>query len=465
MSIIIQNGRIVTAERDFSADILIEAEKITAIDAVLADKADRVIDATGKYVIPGGVDVHTHLDMPFCGTVSSDDFETGTRAAAFGGTTCLIDFAVQARGMRMCAALDTWLRKGEKATVDYGLHMIVTDLSEAHLSEIDEMIRAGVTSFKLFMAYPDTLMVDDATLLRAMRRASTNGGLVCVHAENGIVIEQLVLEALAQGKTAPIYHALTRPVAAEAEAVHRAITLAQQADAPIYIVHLSTAEALAEVAAARMQGLPVFAETCPQYLLLAITDLDRPDLEGAKYVFSPPARAISHHEKLWQGLRANTLQVVATDHCPVFVREKLQGARQDFTKIPNGGPGVEHRLQLLFHYGVLQQRLTLQRWVEILSTAPAKMFGLYPRKGTIAVGSDADLVIWNPDREHTISARTHHMRVDYSIYEGFSVRGNADTVIVRGEVVVEDGQWLGRAGWGRFIARGACASEWHHTKS
>ena len=462
MSIIIQNGRIVTAERDFHADILIENEKITAIASSLRQQADRVINAADKYVIPGGVDVHTHLDMPYCGTVSSDDFETGTRAAAFGGTTCVVDFAIQARGMRMREALDIWLRKGEKATVDYGLHMIVTDLPETHLSEIDEMVRAGVTSFKLFMAYPNTLMVDDATILRAMRRASANGGLVCIHAENGAAIEQLVQEAIAQGRTAPIYHAMTRPVAAEAEAVHRAIGLAQKADAPVYIVHLSTAEALAAVAAARDQGSPVFAETCPQYLLLSITDLDRLDLEGAKYVFSPPARAKSHQEKLWQGLRAGTLQVVATDHCPVFLSEKMQGARQDFTKIPNGGPGVENRLQLLYHYGVHQQRLTLNRWVEILSTAPAKMFGLYPRKGAIAVGSDADIVIWDPDREHTISAKTHHMRVDYSMYEGFHVRGSADTVIVRGKVVVEEGLWLGSAGWGRFIGRGACAAERHH---
>ncbi len=461
MSIIIRNGRILTAERDFIADILIEDEKITAVAASLPQKADRVINAADKYVIPGGVDVHTHLDMPFCGTVSSDDFETGTRAAAFGGTTCLVDFAIQARGMRMRDALDIWLRKGEKAAVDYGLHMIVTGLPEAQLPEIDEMIRAGVTSFKLFMAYPDTLMVDDATILRAMRRASAGGGLVCIHAENGTAIEPLVQDALARGRTAPIYHALSRPRAAEADAVHRTIALARQADAPVYIVHLSTAEALAAVAAARDQGLPVFGETCPQYLLLSIADLDRPDLEGAKYVFSPPARAASDQEKLWHGLRAGTLQVVATDHCPVFLSKKIEGARRDFTKIPNGGPGIENRLQLLYHYGVRQQRLTLNRWVEITSTAPAKMFGLYPRKGAIAVGSDADIVIWDPDHEHTISAGTHHMRVDYSMYEGFRVRGNADKVIVRGKVVVEGNLWLGRAGWGRYIARGACASLVH----
>ena len=278
-----------------------------------------------------------------------------------------------------------------------------------------------------------------------------------MHAENGPAIERLVQEAIAQGKTAPIYHGLTRPVAAEAEAVTRAIALAHEAGTAVYLVHLSTADALAAVAAARARGLPVFGETCPQYLLLSIADLDRPGLDGAKYVFSPPPRAKSDQEKLWHGLRAGTLQVVATDHCPVFAREKIHGARQDFTRIPNGGPGVEHRLQLLYHYGVCQKRLTLNRWVEILSTAPAKMFGLYPRKGALAVGSDADIVIWDPDREHTISAGTHHMRVDYSMYEGFHVRGLADTVVARGSVVVQEGKWLGRAGWGRFIARGACA--------
>jgi dihydropyrimidinase len=456
MSIIIQNGRIITADRDFCADIFIENERITAIGAGLIRPADLTIDATAKLVIPGGVDVHTHLDMPYCGTVSSDDFETGTRAAAFGGTTCLIDFAIQSRGMSLPQALDIWLRKAEKATVDYGLHMIVTDLPEMHLADIDEMIHAGVTSFKLFMAYPDTLMVDDATILRAMRRAAAAGGMVCIHAEDGAMIELLVRAAIAAGKTAPIHHALTRPVAAEAEAVHRTIRLAQSADATVYIVHLSTAEALIMVAEARARGLRVFAETCPQYLLVSIEDLDRPGFEGAKYVFSPPPRAKSHQGALWRGLRENDLQVVATDHCPVFLAEKLAGARQNFAQIPNGGPGIEHRLQLLFHYGVSRQRISLNRWVEITATAPAKIFGLYPRKGTIAVGSDADVVIWNPGIQHTISAQTHHMRVDYSMFEGLEVRGIAETVIARGKVLVAKGDWSGAAGQGQFIKRGSC---------
>lgn len=458
MSIIIRNGRVITAEHDFTADIYIEKEKIAAVGRNLEARADQVIDAAGKYVIPGGVDVHTHLDMPYSGTISSDDFETGTRAAAFGGTTCLIDFAIQSRGMRMRDALDLWLRKAGKATVDYGLHMIITDLPEAHLADMDEMVREGVTSFKLFMAYPNVLMADDGTIFRALRRTANNGGLVCIHAENGHVIEQLVQDAIAAGKTAPMYHALTRPAAAEAEAVNRAIALAQMADAPVYIVHVSTADALEKVAAARERNLPVFAETCPQYLLLSGEDLERPDFEGAKYVFSPPPRKKWDQERLWEGLADNNLQVVSTDHCPVFLAERVERARDGFANIPNGAPGIENRLQLLHHYGVSQGRISLNRWVEITSTAPAKIFGLYPRKGTLAVGSDADVVIWDPDQEHTISARTHHMRVDYSIFEGFQVRGNAKTVLSRGEVVVDKGEWFGKAGRGEFLKRLARSS-------
>ncbi len=455
MSILIRNGRIVTADRDFRADIYIADETIKAIGEDLGIRADKVIDATGKYVIAGGVDVHTHLDMPFSGTVTSDDFETGTRAAAFGGTTCLIDFAVQSRGMRMRDALDIWLKKGEKATVDYGLHIIVTDLPEAHLEDLDEMVHAGVPSFKLFMAYPQSLMADDRTILRAMRRTTQNGGLVCLHAENGLMIDLLVQEAIAAGDILPIHHALTRPSAAESEAVGRAIALARLAGAPVYIVHLSAADALEQIAQASAEGLPVFAETCPQYLLLSIADLDRPDFEGAKYVFSPPAREKRDQDRLWQGLQENSIQVVATDHCPVYSKFKMECAREGFARIPNGGPGVENRLQLLFHHGVTQGRITLHRWVDIVSTTPAKLFGLWPRKGVIAVGSDADIVVWDPCREHTISARSHHMRVDYSMYEGFRVQGDAETVLCRGRVVVEKGVWLGETGYGRFIRRAA----------
>jgi dihydropyrimidinase len=456
MSILIRNGRVITADLDLEADVYVDGETISAFGRSLDARADRVIDASGMYVIPGGVDVHTHLDMPFCGTVSSDDFATGTRAAAFGGTTCLIDFAIQARGTSMRAALDVWLRKGEKAVVDYGLHMIVTEAPASGQAELDEMVIQGVTSFKLFMAYPDTLMADDDTILRVLRRSTENGSLVCIHAENGTAIEARIREAIAAGNTAPIHHALTRPAAVETNAVQRAIALAQKAGAAVYIVHLSTADALEAVALARGRGLPVFAETCPQYLLLSIDDLRRPDFEGAKYVFSPPAREKRDQERLWLGLRERTLEVVATDHCPVFLEEKLAAARRDFTRIPNGGPGIENRLQLLFHFGVNLERISVQRWVELVATAPAKMFGLYPRKGTIAAGSDADIVVWNPGRELTISARTHHMRVDYSMYEGYQVKGNAETVLSRGEVIVENGMWIGRAGRGRFVKRGHC---------
>jgi dihydropyrimidinase len=460
MSTLIKNGRVITAEQDYTADIYIEKDTITTIGASLAMHADKTIDAKGKYVIPGGVDVHTHMDMPFGGTTSSDDFETGTRAAAFGGTTCLIDFAIQSKGTRMRDALDVWWKKGEKATIDFSLHMIVTDLPEAHLEDMNEMVREGVTSFKLFMAYPNVLMVDDATIFRAMRQTGNNGALVCMHAENGGVIDLLVQKALAEGKTAPIYHALTRPTTAESEAVNRAIALAQMAGAPVYIVHLSSADALEKVSEARDKGVPVFAETCPQYLLLSIEDLDRPNFEGAKYVFTPPLREKWHQDKLWEGLRKNTLQVVSTDHCPFCFKEQKELGRDSFAKIPNGGPGVENRLQLIHHHGVNQKRISLNRWVEIVSTTPAKMFGLYPRKGTIAIGSDADIVIWDPNKELTISAHSHHMRVDYSMFEGFKVKGDAETVLSRGEAVVDKGKWLGRTGRGAYIKRSTYAGAW-----
>ncbi len=460
MSTLIKNGRIVTADQDYTADIYIERDTITNIGGALPQVADTVIDAKGKYVIPGGIDVHTHMDMPFGGTTSSDDFETGTRAAAFGGTTCLIDFAIQTKGQKIREALDVWWKKGEKATVDYSLHMIVTDLPEAHLEDLNEMVREGLTSFKLFMAYPGVLMVDDATIFRAMKQTAANGALVCMHAENGGVIDLLIQKAIAEGKKAPIYHALTRPTTAEGEAVNRAIALAEMAGAPVYIVHLSSADALEKVSEARDRGIPAFAETCPQYLLLSIEDLDRPNFEGAKYVFTPPLREKWHQDKLWAGLKKNTLQVVSTDHCPFCFKEQKELGRDSFAKIPNGGPGVENRLQLLFHHGVNMKRISLNRWVEIVSTAPAKMFGLYPRKGTISIGSDADLVIWDPNAELTISAHTHHMRVDYSMFEGFKVKGNAEIVLSRGDIVVNKGVWNGKAGRGHFIKRDTFAGAW-----
>ncbi len=462
MSLLIRNGTVVTSTKTQKADILIDGERIRDIsENIPLDRAHRIIDATGMLLLPGGIDVHTHLDMPFGGTTSSDDFETGTKAAAFGGTTTLIDFAIQPKGTKMRDALDTWWKKAEdKASIDYGLHMIVTDLGEAGLEDMDDMVAEGVASFKLFMAYPGVLMVDDATIFKALSRTAKNGALICLHAENGGIIDVIVKRAIAEGKTAPIYHGLTRPVAAEAEAVHRAVAMSEMSGAPVYIVHLSSEEALNEVRAARDRGVPIFAETCPQYLLLSIDELARPGFEGAKYVFTPPLREKRHQPKLWDGLKDDHLQVVSTDHCPFcFEDQKILG-KDDFTKIPNGGPGVENRLQLLYHYGVSAGKISLNRFVELVSTTPAKLFGLYPRKGELAAGSDADIVIWDPQAEHLISSKTHHMRCDYSMFEGFRVKGNAKMVLSRGEVIVEHGKFQGRTGRGSFLRREARGGAW-----
>jgi len=462
MAILIKNGTVVTAESTFAADVLLEGGTIKEVrPGIPADAVHEVLDATGMLLLPGGIDAHTHLDMPFGGTTSSDDFETGTRAAAIGGTTTLVDFAIQARGTKMRDALDTWWKKAEsKACIDYGLHMIVTDLPEAGLEDMDDMVREGVASFKLFMAYPNVLMVDDATIFRALQQTSKNGALICMHAENGSVIDVIVRQALAEGKTAPIYHALTRPTLAEAEAVHRAIALAEMAGVPIYIVHLSSEDALNQVREARDRGLPAFAETCPQYLLLSIDEMKRPGFEGAKYVFTPPLREKQNLPKLWEGLKSDNLQVVSTDHCPFCFEDQKALGKDDFTKIPNGGPGIENRLQLLHHHGVGAGKITLNRFVEIVSTAPARIFGMYPKKGAIAPGSDADIVVWDPNAEHVISAKTHHMRVDYSMFEGFKVIGNARQVFSRGELIVEKGQYVGRAGRGQYLRRMARGGAW-----
>src|SRR5579872_133968 len=459
---LITNGTVVTATDSYVADVAISAGSIVAMGKDLPRGNTRqIIDAAGKYVMPGGIDVHTHLDMPFGGTTSSDDFETGTRAAAFGGTTTIVDFAIQARGTKMRNALDTWWKKAEnKACIDYGLHMIVTDLGECGLEDMDDMVNEGVASFKLFMAYPNVLMVDDATIFKALGQTARNGALICMHAENGGVIDVIVQRALAEGKTAPVYHALTRPTRAEAEAVHRAIAMAEMAGAPVYIVHLSSADALNEVREARNRGVPAFAETCPQYLLLSVEELARPGFEGAKYVFTPPLREKHHQPKLWDGLKNDHLQVVSTDHCPFcFEDQKILG-KDDFTKIPNGGPGVENRLQLLYHYGVNAGKLSLNRFVELVSTTPARLFGLYPKKGELAPGSDADIVVWDPNAEHLISSKTHHMRCDYSMFEGFAVMGNARTVMSRGEVIVDGGKFLGKAGRGNYLKRAARGGAW-----
>ena len=452
---IIKNGSIVTATDTYRADIAIANGKVAAVGSDLpVENASKVIDAANKLVLPGGIDVHTHLDMPFGGTTSADDFETGTRAAAFGGTTTLIDFAIQYKGQQLRQAFDTWMSKAaSKAVSDYAFHCIVTDVSSGQLSEMNDLVHEGVTSFKLFMAYPGVFMLDDGSIFKALQTTAKNGGLVCMHAENGSAIDVIVQQALAEGKKAPKYHALTRPTTAEAEATARAIALAEMAGAPIYIVHMSCNDALEKVREARDRGLPVYAETCPQYLYLSIENLMRPDFEGAKYVFTPPLREKWHQEKLWNGLKRDHLQVVSTDHCPFCFKEQKEMGRDDFTKIPNGGPGVEHRMSLIYSGGVAGGRFSVNRFVELVSTTPAKLFGLYPRKGTIAVGSDADLVIFDPKRKHTISAKTHHMRVDYSMFEGIEVTGMPDVVLSRGSVIVDGDKFLGRPGRGEFLRR------------
>jgi dihydropyrimidinase len=454
---LVRNGTIVTAADRYDADVYIDKGVITVIGRHLPLQADTVVDATGKLVLPGGIDVHTHLDMPFGGTTSADDFETGTIAAAHGGTTTLVDFAIQDFGQGLYPALDTWRGRAEgKAVIDYAFHIIVRELSEQVSIDMDQMARHdGVTSFKLFMAYPGVFMVDDATIFKALLKTRENGGLICMHAENGGVIDTLVQEALRQGHKAPKYHALTRPTRAEGEATGRAIALAEMAGVPIYIVHLSCADALEKVRQAREMGLPAYAETCPQYLFLSYDDYEREGFEGAKFVMSPPLREKWHQDVLWKGLRRNDLQVISTDHCPFCMNEppQKQLGKDDFSRIPNGAPGIETRLALVWDGGVRTRRIDVHRFVELVSTNPAKMFGLWPQKGTVAVGSDGDLVVWDPDLQVTISAETHHMRVDYNPYEGRVVTGSPAAVVSRGEVIVDHGRFTGRRGRGQFVKR------------
>jgi dihydropyrimidinase len=461
MSIVITGGMVLSPSGAVPMDVLVEGERIEALAApgsaaaaAWAGQADRVIDATGRYVLPGGIDVHTHMEMPFGGTFSADTFETGTRAAAWGGTTTIIDFAVQPKGTSLLAALDQWHAKADgNCVIDYGFHMIVSDVNDTTLKEMETCIGAGVNSFKMFMAYPGVFYATDGEILRAMQRAADTGAMIMMHAENGMAIDQLVARALAEGKTDPVQHGLTRPPELEAEATHRAIVLAKVTGAPLYVVHLSAAPALQAVAEARDAGQNVFAETCPQYLYLSLEDLARPGFEGAKYVASPPLRPAEHQGSLWRGLRSNDLSVVSTDHCPFCFKDQKQLGAGDFSKIPNGMPGVEHRMDLL-HQGVAAGELSLARWVEVACTTPARMFGLYPRKGVIAPGADADIVVYDPAARQTLSASTHHMNVDYSAYEGMPITGQVAVVLSRGHVIIDGGEYHGRTGHGQFLSRG-----------
>ncbi|MET8243748.1 dihydropyrimidinase [Streptomyces sp. NPDC005202] len=458
---VIRGGLVITAADEIHADVLIEDGRIAALaasgtPAAEAWTAERTIDAVGKYVIPGGVDVHTHMELPFGGTFASDTFETGTRAAAWGGTTTIVDFAVQSVGHSLREGLDAWHAKAEgNCAIDYGFHMIVSDVNPETLKEMDLLVEEGVTSFKQFMAYPGVFYSDDGQILRAMQRSAENGGLIMMHAENGIAIDVLVEQALARGETDPRYHGEVRKALLETEATHRAIRLAQVAGAPLYVVHVSAMEAVAELTRARDEGLNVFGETCPQYLFLSTDNLAEPDFEGAKYVCSTPLRPKEHQAQLWKGLRTNDLQVVSTDHCPFCFTGQKELGRGDFSKIPNGLPGVENRMDLL-HQAVVDGHISRRRWIEIACATPARMFGLYPKKGTIAPGADADVVIYDPHAEQVMSAAEHHMNVDYSAYEGKRVTGRVETVLSRGELVITEREYTGRAGHGVFTPRSTC---------
>jgi dihydropyrimidinase len=460
---LIKNGRIVTAVDDYTADILIVDGRIETIGRNIAVGGDvEVHDAAGLVVLPGGVDVHTHLDWDFGPAQTVDTFGTGTKAAAFGGTTTLIDFCNQPPGKSPLVGLEDWHKRRASACVDVGAHMIMLQVNDQSLADMKTLIdREGVTSFKLFMAYPGVLMLDDGALFKAMRVAGSNGAMTCVHAENGPVIDVLVKEAVAQGLRAPKYHATTRPTILEGEATHRAIRLAELAGTSLYIVHLSAAEALSAVTEARDRGIPVHAETCPHYLFLTEEEYELPEFEGAKYVMTPPLRTHHHQTQLWRGLKTDDLQVVSTDHCPFCFNEQPYGlkfskqqGRNDFSKIPNGAPGVETRLPLIFDGGVGKHGMSLNRFVELTSTAPAKLFGLFPRKGTIAVGSDGDIVLFAPNEQWTIRAAEHHSRMDYTLFEGRSVTGRVKKVFLRGQCIVDGQSWRGREGMGRFLNRG-----------
>jgi dihydropyrimidinase len=454
MRTLIKGGTIINADSTTHADVLIDGERIVSIGEELDVTVDQTIDATGKWVIPGGIDPHTHMELPFGGTFAKDTFETGTRAAAFGGTTTIIDFAVQPRGGTLRQGLEVWHEKAAgKACIDYGFHCIVSDMRDDLLPEMDELVDDGVTTFKLFTAYPGVFLSGDDAIFKALKRTASNGGLILMHAENGPVIDVVAAELIAQGVTDPIGHGLARYSIFEGEATSRVLRLAQAAGAPVYFVHMSAKEALDALRLARDNGQPAFAETCPQYLFLSLDDLGK-GFEGAKFVCSPPLRdrSAGHQDELWKGLVKDDLQLIGTDHCPFDFEGQKELGRGDFRKIPNGLPAVENRVDLMHDGGVVCGKITANRWVELVSTAPARMFGL-ASKGVVAAGYDADIVVYDPTRRHTLSAATHHMDVDYSLYEGREVVGGSDVVLSRGRVIVDGEAWLGKAGDGRFVKR------------
>ena len=465
---LITGGTVVSATGRGAADVLVDGERIAAVLAPgstllghdLAGSVDRVVDAAGKYVVPGGVDAHTHMEMPFGGTASSDTFATGTRAAAIGGTTTIVDFVVQHPHQDVRDQLGVWHAKAAgSCAIDYGFHQILSDVQESSLEAMDALVEEGVTSFKLFMAYPGVFLSDDGQILRAFQRGASNGAMMMVHAENGSVIDVLVAQALARGDTGPYFHGTSRPWQAEEEATHRAIMIADIARAPLYVVHVSARQAVEQIAAARGRGMNVFGETCPQYLYLSLEEQlgagGPGSFEGAKWVCSTPlrARAEGHQDHLWKALRTNEVAMVSTDHCPFCFKGQKDLGLGDFSKIPNGIGSVEHRVDLLYQ-GVVEGRITLERWVEITSTTPARMFGMHGRKGVIAPDADADVVVYDPGGRTTISAATHHMNMDYSAWEGFVVDGAVDLVMARGEVVAERGTWTGTPGRGAYVKRG-----------